>query len=198
MPSIKAEAPSMANDSTTLYKNRILTIPNLLSFFRLCLIPIIIWLYTVQCNYLGTLLILVLSAATDIADGIIARKYNMISEFGKAFDPVADKLTQIATLYCLLSRFTNMLLPLMLLIVKEAATGIMSLISIKKTGTVNGAVWHGKLTTVFLYAMMAIHIIWFRIPQFLSNMLVVICIALMCISFILYAIRNVRSIRGKH
>lgn len=187
----------MTNDSNNPYKNRIITIPNLLSLFRLCLIPVIIWLYTVRCNYPGTLLVLTLSAVTDIADGIIARKCNMVSDFGKAFDPVADKLTQIATLHCLLSRFPNMMLPLILLVIKEVTTGIMSLISIKRSGAVNGAVWHGKLTTVSLYVMMAIHIVWFRIPQHLSNALIAICIVLMGVSFVLYGIRNVRTIRDK-
>ena len=82
---------SMATDGTNTYQKKIITIPNILSFFRLCLIPVIVWLYTVKQDYLWTLLILLLSAITDIVDGIIARKFNMISDFGKAFDPVADK-----------------------------------------------------------------------------------------------------------
>ena len=78
------------------YKNKILTIPNILSFFRLCLIPVIVWLYIGRENYFWTLVILIPSGITDIVDGIIARKCNMISDFGKAFDPIADKLTQAA------------------------------------------------------------------------------------------------------
>lgn len=95
------------------YKNKILTIPNILSFLRLCLIPVIVWLYVDKQDYLWALLVLILSGITDIVDGIIARKCNMISDFGKAFDPIADKLTQMATLYCLISRFSYMLIPLM-------------------------------------------------------------------------------------
>lgn len=79
--------------SANTYQKKILTIPNILSFFRLCLIPVIIWLYTEKQDYFWTLLVLLLSAVTDIVDGIIARKCNMISDFGKAFDPIADKLT---------------------------------------------------------------------------------------------------------
>ena len=94
------------------YKHKIITIPNVLSFFRLLLIPVIVWLYIVKKDPLWTTGILVLSGVTDVVDGIIARKCNMISDFGKAFDPVADKLTQIAMLFCLVSRFKWMLLPL--------------------------------------------------------------------------------------
>ena len=98
------------------YQNKIITIPNILSFFRLCLIPVIVWQYTVNNNYTLSLWILALSGLTDIADGIIARKFGMISNFGKAFDPVADKQTQIAVLFCLVTRFPIMWLPLVLLI----------------------------------------------------------------------------------
>lgn len=113
-------------------KNKIFTIPNLLSLFRLCLIPVIIWLYCEKENFLWTTIVLILSGVTDIVDGYIARHFNMVSDFGKAFDPVADKLTQIAMLFCLLSRFQYMIIPLVLLVVKEISTAVTGLISIKK------------------------------------------------------------------
>ena len=185
----------MATDDTNKYQKKIITIPNILSFFRLCLIPIIVWLYSFKQDHFMTLLVLVLSGGTDIADGIIARKCNMISDFGKALDPVADKLTQMAMLFCLVSRFPYMIFPLVLLVVKEVFTGITALVSIKKTNTVKGAVWHGKLTTVTLYAMMAIHIVWYNIPRTLSLVSVGICIGIMLMSFIMYVIRNYTAIK---
>jgi cardiolipin synthase len=185
----------MTTDSAGRYQNKILTIPNILSFFRLVLIPVIVWLYVGKQDYLWTLLILTLSGVTDIVDGIIARKFNMVSNFGKAFDPVADKLTQMAMLFCLVSRFKYMMIPFVLLVVKEVFTGITALVSIKKTNTVKGAVWHGKLTTVSLYAMMAIHVVWFNIPRTLSLILVGICIGIMLMSFIMYAIQNFTAIK---
>ena len=128
-------------------KQQIFTIPNLLSFFRLLLIPVIVWLYCDRHAYGWTLSVLILSGLTDIADGYIARRWNLISDFGKALDPVADKLTQIATLWCLVSRFSYMWLPLGILLIKELFTGIMSLYAVKKSGQVKGADWHGKLCT---------------------------------------------------
>ena len=188
---------SMTTDSTNTYQKKIITIPNILSFFRLCLIPVIVWLYTVKQDHFLTLIILVLSGVTDIVDGIIARKCNMISDFGKAFDPVADKLTQMAMLFCLVSRFPYMMIPFVLLVVKEVFTGITALITIKRTNTVKGAVWHGKLTTVALYSMMAIHLLWYNIPRAVSLILVGICIGIMLMSFILYAIQNFTAIRKR-
>ena len=187
----------MTKDNVSAYQNKIITIPNVLSFFRLCLIPVIVWLYVGKQDYLWTLLILTLSGITDIVDGVIARKFNMISNFGKAFDPVADKLTQMAMLFCLISRFKYMMIPFVLLVLKEVITGITALVSIKRTGTVKGAVWHGKLTTVSLYAMMAIHIIWYNIPHAVSLILVGICIGIMLMSFIMYSVQNIKAIKNK-
>lgn len=176
------------------YKNKIITIPNILSLFRLLLIPVIVWLYVFRQDYLWTTAILALSGITDIIDGIIARKCNMISDFGKAFDPVADKLTQIAMLFCLVSRFQWMLLPLCVLVVKEITAGIMGLMVIRKTGDVFGAVWHGKATTVSLYSMMIIHLLWFNIPGVISGILIGGCTALALLSAFLYTRENVKKL----
>ena len=178
------------------YKDKILTIPNILSFFRICLIPVIVWLYIGKEDYSLTLIILILSGITDVVDGIIARKCNMISDFGKAFDPIADKLTQAAMLCCLVSRFSHMMIPLGMLVVKEVFTGITALISIKKTDKVEGADWHGKLTTVSLYLMMGIHLLWFNIPTSASLIMVGMCVGIMLMSLIMYSVRNIKAIKS--
>ena len=185
------------SNSTNKYQKKILTIPNILSFFRLCLIPVIMWLYIKKQDYLSTLIILLLSGATDIVDGIIARKYNMISDFGKIFDPIADKLTQMAMLFCLVSRFNYMMIPLIFLVIKEIFTGVTSLISFKRAKSVKGAVWHGKLTTVTLYSVIAIHLIWFNISRTVSLILVGISIGIMLMSFIMYSVQNCKAIKNK-
>ena len=177
-------------------KQPILTVPNLLSVFRLLLIPLIVWLYCKEKAYGLTALVLVLSAVTDIADGIIARKWNLVSDLGKALDPIADKLTQIATMWCLLSRFSHLWLPLAVLLVKELFTGAMSLYAVKKSGVVMGADWHGKLCTVLLYGTMGIHIIWGSIPIVLSKLMMFVCILVMCFSGLLYWYRNFKQIKG--
>ena len=179
------------------YQNKIITIPNLMSAFRLCLIPVFVWLYCVKQNYFWTTLTLMLSGLTDIVDGIIARKFHMISNLGKILDPIADKLTQIAMLFCLVSRFEGMLLPLVLLVVKEIFAGVTGLLVIRKTGKVLGAVWHGKVLTVLLYLMMLVHLIWYDIPTAVSNILILACVAMMVISLVLYGKYRIQIIRKK-
>ena len=72
-------------------------IPNILTIIRILLIPVIL-LYVFTGQYIIAFIVFTLSGLTDIADGFIARKFNLISNFGKLMDPLADKLTQIATL----------------------------------------------------------------------------------------------------
>ena len=173
-------------------KNRkILTIPNLLSLLRLIMIPQLMWLYLGKQDYVQTVILLALSGATDVLDGIIARKFNMISDFGKAFDPVADKLTQMAMLYCVGTTFPEIRFLLILLVVKEVLSGIMSLVSIRKTGQVQGAQWHGKVVTVLLYTLIADRIV----PGLLSQVLLIVSAGMMLLSMALYWKRHWNSIR---
>lgn len=176
-------------------QSKILTIPNLLSFFRLCLIPVFMWLYCVEKNYLWTGIILIISGLTDTVDGIIARKFNMISDLGKVLDPIADKVTQAAMLFCLLTRFPLMIAPLALMVVKEFFMGVTGLLVIQKTGKVFGADWHGKVNTWLLYAMMILHVFWYNIPDIVSKVLIGICVVMMLISLVLYGRHNLKALR---
>ncbi|SCX20135.1 CDP-diacylglycerol--glycerol-3-phosphate 3-phosphatidyltransferase [Lachnospiraceae bacterium YSD2013] len=178
------------------YYNKILTVPNVLSFFRLALIPVIIWLYIAKGEYVLTAGLIVLSGATDVIDGFIARRFNMVSALGKALDPVADKLTQCAMLICLVFRFPLMLLPLGLLVVKELFSGITGLVIIKQSGKVYSALWHGKATTVLLYVLLLTHVLWTNIPQALSEVMILATLSMMIISFILYGTRNLTLIKA--
>ena len=178
------------------YKDKIITIPNMLSLFRLLLIPVIVWLYTVKKEPVWATGVLLLSGITDVADGIIARKCHMVSDFGKAFDPIADKLTQIAVLLCLVSRFRWMLLPLGVMVVKETAAGILGLLVIRRTGEVKGAVWHGKATTVSLYTMMTVHLLWFEIPGVISGILIGGCTAVALVSAVMYTAENAKKLQS--
>lgn len=174
------------------YEKKIITIPNILSLFRICLIPVFVWLYCVKEDYVMTAAVLLLSGLTDTIDGFVARHFHMISNLGKALDPVADKLTQAAMLFCLLLKFPLMVVPFVLLICKEMFMGITGLLVIRKTGTVYGANWHGKVATFLLYAMMILHVVWYEIPEIVSNVSIAVCIFAMALSLVLYGIRNIK------
>lgn len=181
---------------TSNSQNKIITIPNILSFFRLCLIPVFAWMYCVQKDYVKTGGILILSGITDLADGFIARKFHMISNLGKVLDPVADKLTQGVMLLCLVTRFPHMVIPFVLLLVKECYMGITGALVIKKTGNVFGAFWHGKVVTFLLYATMILHIFWYDIPAAVSDICIGACVIMMCVSLVLYGIHNKNALQN--
>ena len=180
----------------TIFKGNILTIPNLLSVIRILLIPLFMWLYLGRDDITGTVVVMVLSGVTDALDGFIARKFHMISDFGKALDPLADKLTQLAMLCCLLIRFPRMLWLIILLCVKEIFVACTQLAVIHKTEVVLGSDWHGKVTTILLYAVMILHLLWLELPDRLSWALVLLCMGMLLLSGVLYGIRNIRAVRS--
>lgn len=178
-------------------RNAVLTLPNLLSCFRLLLIPAIVRAYLHQSNALLTAALVVLSGLTDLADGFIARRYHMTSDLGKILDPVADKLTQVAVLACLTARHPLMLIPLLLLVVKEIAAGIMGLMVIHRTGEVHGADWHGKVSTALLYATMTLHLLWTGIPARLSHILIILCTGMILCSCMCYTAKYLSLMQHK-
>ena len=178
-----------------LTKDQLFKLPNVISYFRILLVPLIIWLYCVKSYYSLTLLVIIISAITDIVDGFIARKFNMITDFGKFIDPVADKLTQVAILFCLITRFPLMLLPLCIMFVKEILAFTIRYVVFKKTGEVHSAEWHGKLTTVMLYLITSLHVIWCNIEPVVSVVCILVASALMLLSSVLYTISSVMAIK---
>lgn len=184
----------MKSRDSNFYKNKIITIPNILSTVRLLMIPFMLWAYCALESPAITAILVVLSGLTDVVDGFIARRFNMISDLGKALDPVADKLTQIAILFCLVTRFPLILLPLVLIIIKEISSGVLRAIILHKANEVEGAVWHGKANTVILYTVMFIHIVWYNIPAAVSTICILISTAMMLLSFVLYSIYCIKRI----
>lgn len=167
-------------------KDQILTIPNLLSVIRLLMIPLIIWLYCYAQMYHAAVVVILLSGLTDIADGFIARKYNMVSDFGKILDPVADKLTQAALILCLTVKHKLMIPLIIEFALRELCMLIMGYITIRKHDSVNSSKWYGKLTTVILYAVMMILILFPRIPDTVANGMIIGCGLLMLASLFMY------------
>ena len=178
-------------------ENKILTIPNLLSLFRLILIPVIIWLYWFRKDYFPAGVLLIISGLTDLADGYIARHFNAVSNVGKILDPIADKLTQAAMLFCLVTRFPLMAAPFGFLVIKEVFIGTTGLLMIRKTGNVVGADFHGKVATTLLYAMMILHIFWIDIPSAVSAVSILICLVSMAFTLLTYGSRNMRVLQGQ-
>lgn len=172
------------------------SIPNLLSYFRLLLIPLFIQLY-IRGDFTEALITLAASGLSDIIDGRIARKYNMVTDLGKVLDPVADKLTQCAMMICVATRYPAMWWLLGIHVVKELIMIVVGYYVLKKTDTVNSAIWCGKLCTGVIYAVMMSHVILPNIPQSVSAASAAVCAGLMFLSLVVYTARYVRLLGGK-
>lgn len=138
-----------------------------------------------------------LSALTDILDGKIARKFNMVSDIGKVLDPIADKLTQAALIICLVSQYKWALGLIILFIIREAIMGLLGYITLTETQCVNGAKWYGKATTALIYASMMILILFPDIPVDIANGVIAVCAAAIIIACALYCRFYRKILTGK-
>lgn len=177
-------------------KEDILTIPNILSFLRIALIPFIVWMYLKE-RYIESIILLVLSALTDIIDGIIARKCNMISDFGKIIDPFADKLTQLAMIVCLTNRYYEMWYLIGFFVLKEIAQGVMGLLAVRKQSVVNSAQWFGKASTVVLYAVIIVLIMIPWMDRNLVRGLIFFATGMLAIAFAAYSCFYIKILLDK-
>ena len=131
------------------------TIPNWLCFVRIALIPVFSFFF-IKEQYIAAFITMIVVALTDVFDGKIARKYNMVSNLGKILDPIADKLSQIAIVIILLVKFWDGPLKyiLFLFIFKELLMIIGAAILMSKgMRPVAAEIW-GKLATVVFYTFM--------------------------------------------
>ncbi len=170
-------------------KDQIITIPNLLSLFRLFL-GILFWGIGTRAEFVGKQMILigtlVVSGITDFLDGWIARKYDMVSEFGKVLDPIADKVTQGVLLLYLVNKYPLIQMTLFLFLIKEVSMLLASTKLVLLTGKNEGAKWYGKVSTTVFYIVMIVLVVFPDIPLTAANALIGLCSFCLAGSFILY------------
>ena len=164
-------------------------IPNILTILRFIFIPIILYfIYT--DNYVLGIVFFTLSGITDVLDGFIARRFNLISNLGKLMDPLADKLTQISVLASLVKLDIIPFWILVIVIFKELLMIVGASFLYGKDVVVYSK-WYGKLATVLFYLAIVVSLITkhFGLTGFWTNFdLLIYCIALACtvFSFIMY------------
>ena len=94
-------------------KKYIKLIPNILTVIRFIFIPFIVASIALN-NYILALVLFTVSSLSDVLDGFIARKFDAITDFGKLMDPLADKLTQVSTLFTL---YIKRIIPIWIVII---------------------------------------------------------------------------------
>ena len=180
------------------WKKEVFTIPNLLSLFRLALIPVYIYIYlgaTETYQYITAGTIMAVSCLTDLIDGKVARRFNMVTDLGKALDPAADKLIQIAMMLCAATRTKAAWLLIGLHIVRELSLAALGARVLQCTGKVYSARWYGKLCTAVIYIVMAGVLFWPDMPGALMHGGIALCAALIGLCLLLYGAKYLRLLR---
>ena len=168
------------------WKKDILTIPTLLSLFRLMLLPVYMVIYlnaTEMRDYITAAVILAGSCLTDLIDGKIARKFNMISTVGKILDPLADKATQFTLIICLSVKYPVLWNLVILFVVKESFQLIAGLITLRKGRMLTGALITGKVCTTILFVSLIVLILIPEMGKAVVNVITIVVAVFMLIAF---------------
>lgn len=171
------------------WKKEVFTIPNMLSLFRLVLIPVYVEIYlnaTEMREYFLAASILAVSCMTDMVDGKIARHFNMISTVGKILDPIADKLTQFTLTLCLSIRYPVLRFVLVLFVVKEGFQGIVGLVNLRRGKILPGALLAGKICTTILFISLIVLVLLPDLNPDIVNAIALTDTAFLSFSFINY------------
>lgn len=172
-----------------------MSIPNMISLFRICLAPLFAALYT-GGHIMQAMAVLLISAASDVLDGAIARRFNMVTELGKILDPIADKLIQAVMMLCAASVTPCVWLLLGLHLLRELTLALLGLHVIRVTGRVYGAKWYGKLCTAAIYAVMIALLAFPALPASAADAGVLLCAVLVGACLCLYFINYLRILKS--
>ena len=172
-----------------------MNLPNKLTCFRVVLIPFFVFFMMAPFfegygNYIA-LVIFIVASLTDLLDGKIARKYHLVTNFGKFMDPLADKLLVCSAMICLIQTGQLAAWIVIIIISREFIISGFRLVA-ADNGVVIAASYWGKFKTTFQMLMVIALILnlpytWF---QALGTVLIYVSLALTIISLIDYIVKN--------
>lgn len=173
------------------WKRDFFTIPNILSLFRLSLIPVYAGLYlnaTEKYQYALAGTILTISCLTDMIDGKIARKYGMITTLGKVLDPLADKLTQLTLTICLSMKYPVLYPVLSLFVKKELFQLVLGIVFLRRGKMLPGALMAGKVCTTVLFVSLILLVFMPDMSHGTVTLIAAVDTIFLMISFVSYAL----------
>lgn len=170
-------------------KEELFTIPNILGYIRIVLLPVI-GICILKDYRTAKIVLLIFSALTDFLDGKIARKFHQVTEFGKALDPVADKLTLCVLFAFLAWKNPYVRVIAVSMIAKEGFMLMMQFITVKKTGkTTGGAFWYGKICTAVSFVTLILYLLWDPMPEVYAILFMGITCLAIFFAWLMYAVR---------
>ena len=180
-------------------EKRFWTVPNVLSLFRIALIPLFVWcFFTPFANHLVWAMAVFVSAGiTDVIDGYIARHFHQISLWGRILDPMADKLMVFTALICLSLIDTLPLWLVLLYFSKELAQAICSLLLMRRTHDMMASNLLGKAGTTLFYITI-VTLTLFQPSPALQNTLLFLSYLTITAAFASYLLQGLRQERLNH
>jgi len=165
-----------------------MNIPNILTAIRFCLIPVFIYVFynpEIENNVLWGIVVFIAAGATDLLDGYIARKYDLITKWGKLMDPLADKLMLLTVL---ISLYVKGIIPapvILIVFIKEFLMIVGAAFLYKNRNVVVEANFFGKAATASFYVAVITTVLKFQY----SNVLLYIAVVLTLIALVQYSYR---------
>ncbi len=135
-------------------------IPNILSAIRIALVGVFVVVFFADVSKIWSLVVFLTAGVTDVIDGILARKFNWITDFGKILDPFADKLMQCTALVCLCIESIVPLWFLLIFFAKEIMTLFIGFLVIRRRSVVVVSKWYGKMAVCLFYATIFLAVIF--------------------------------------
>lgn len=166
-------------------KEDLFTIPNILCYIRIILVPVFVYLYLNDYR-LWSAVAVIIATLTDSIDGYIARRFNMVTDWGKFIDPVADKLMQFSMLFVVLMQYPLFFIVVVEYALKEIILLIVGLFIYHKGFNLNGANWAGKICSAAFDIVMLAFIFIPDIPKTAAGICVILVAVLLLIAFFSY------------
>lgn len=169
-----------------------MNLPNKLTMFRVILIPFFVFFLLVPVTAFDkwiALAIFVIASLTDLADGKIARKYNLVTNFGKFMDPLADKLLVCSAMICLIETGQIPAWVVIIIIAREFIISGFRLIA-SDNGIVIAASYWGKFKTTFQMIMIILMIADIEALNIVTQIIMWIALILTIVSLVDYLMKN--------
>ena len=169
-----------------------MNLPNKLTMFRVILIPFFVVFMLVDITLYDKWIafgIFIIASLTDLLDGKIARKYNLVTNFGKFMDPLADKLLVCSALICLVALSKIPAWMVIVIIAREFIISGFRLIA-SDNGVVIAASYWGKFKTTFQMIMICLMIADITAIGVLTTVVMWVAVVLTVVSLIDYLVKN--------
>jgi len=177
-------------------------LPNILSVFRICLVPVFVVAYFTDDNDIKyfAILVYIIAGLSDFFDGFIARRFKAQSKLGKLLDPLGDKLMTFAVLVCITITRPILFWAVLVFFVKEVLMGIGGLVLHKKAhlAELPPSNFIGKLSTnVFFLVCVALMLYNRLLPDYIATALISVAILLALAALASYISSYIKIMRGR-